>query len=131
MAPTWTWTTNNTALYTNWAPDEPVDPSSFECGSVREDTYLWKKELCYAARPFVCTVNPNNAPATAPPSESSRDTHPPFFQAILHAIQDTPSMKSSVSKSVAPYLPLYQCYSSYSTASPTESISTTVACFVG
>lgn len=63
MALKWTWTTNDTALYTNWAADQPSDPSSFQCASVRTDsTNLWQKELCSSGRPFVCSANPISAP---------------------------------------------------------------------
>lgn len=60
----WTWTTNDAALYTNWAPDEPIDPSNFDCGSVRTDgSNLWKKDLCYSALPFVCTADTIDVPS--------------------------------------------------------------------
>lgn len=99
MAPRWTWTTNDTALYTNWGADQPSDPSSFQCASVRTDgTNLWRKQLCSSAQPFVCTADPIAPPTTPPPSKNSRETYHIYLQAILLVIQITLSMKSSVSK---------------------------------
>ena len=72
LSPKWTWTTNETALYTNWAANEPADPSNSDCASVATDgTNLWKKALCYSALPFVCTANPSSPPTTPPSSRNS------------------------------------------------------------
>ena len=82
MASRWTWTTNDTAVYTNWAADQPTDPSIYQCASVREDTYLWQKELCSSSRPFVC-----NAPATSSGQFSCSFDF--YFQVTPLVTQDT------------------------------------------